>query len=224
MTGMPDPNDLASLRASLIEGLRACRAAEIEIFAALDPAARDAPGPDGGWSAKDHLAHLSAWRQHQATKMAALREGRPEPELPADDIDEINAIFHADRADWTWQWVVGDADATTDALIAEVSAASDEALADPTVVGSIMSDGPEHDLGHLGPIATEGGLERRVLELADLTLALHRPRRLAGSVRRVRPLQPRLLPRARRPAGCGACPAPPGTPRAGGAADAGPDR
>ena len=172
MTGMPDPNDLASLRASLIEGLRACRAAEIEIFAALDPAARDAPGPDGGWSAKDNLAHLSAWRQHQATKMAALREGRPEPELPADDLDETNAIFHADRADWTWHGVVGDADATTDALIAEVSAASDEALADPTVVGSIMSDGPEHDLAHLGPIAAEGGLEDRVLELADLTQAL----------------------------------------------------
>ena len=172
MTGMPDPNDIAPFRASLIEGVRACRAAEIEIFAALDPAARDAPGPDGGWSAKDHLAHLSAWRGRQAAKMAALREGRPEPEMPAEGIDEVNAIFHAERADWTWQWAVGDADATTDALIAEISSASDEALADPTVLGSIMGDGPEHDLGHLGPIAERVGKGSDVRALADRTLAM----------------------------------------------------
>ena len=74
--------DRTALRASLIDGLRACRDTEREVFAALDPVARDAPGADGGWSAKDNLAHLSAWRRRQAAKMAAIREGRPEPELP----------------------------------------------------------------------------------------------------------------------------------------------
>ena len=70
----------STLRSGLIDSLRACRDAERTIFAALDPTVRDAPGPDGGWSPKDHLAHLSAWRNRQATKMAALREGRPEPD------------------------------------------------------------------------------------------------------------------------------------------------
>jgi hypothetical protein len=161
-----------ALRSGLIDSLRSCRDTERTIFAALGPAVRDAPGPDGGWSPKDHLAHLSAWRNRQATKMAALREGRPEPTWPAEGLDETNAIFYAERADWPWAQVEADADATTDALVGEVEAASDAALRDQKVLGPIMGDGPEHDLGHLGPIASSVGLEDRVLALAGMTRAM----------------------------------------------------
>lgn len=164
--------DRSALRSSLVEGLHACRDAEREIFAALDPAVRDAPGPDGGWSPKDNLAHLSAWRRRQAAKMAAIREGRPEPQLPSEDLDTTNAAFHAERADWTWGEVDADSDASAEALIAEVATASDETLSDPKILGPIMGDGPEHDLGHLGPIAATVGLDARVLALAELTRTL----------------------------------------------------
>ena len=170
---MTQPEDARSdLRADLVESLRACRATERDVFGAHDPARRDSPGPDGGWSVKDELAHLSAWRERQADVMAARREGRPQPPLPAADIDETNTIFHAERADWAWDRVEADADATADALIAEISAADDEALTDPKVLGSIMGDGPEHDLAHLARIAATVELEPRVLELADLTRAM----------------------------------------------------
>lgn len=164
--------DRSALRHSLVEGLRACRDAEREIFGALDPAVRDAPGPDGGWSPKDNLAHLSAWRRRQAAKMAALREGRPEPQLPSEDLDTTNAAFHAERADWPWDRVDADADGSADELIAEVEAAGDDALEDHKVVGPIMGDGPEHDIAHLGSIAATVGLEDRVLALAELTRSL----------------------------------------------------
>jgi hypothetical protein len=163
---MTDTTD-ADLRPGLIESLRACRDAERAIFGALDPAIRDAPGPDGGWSAKDNLAHLSAWRQRQATRMAALRQGLPEPTLPSEEIDEVNAVFHAERAGWAWEQVTSDADATVDALVSEIAAASDAALVDQKTLGSIMGDGPEHDLGHLGAIAAGVGLSDRVRDLAD---------------------------------------------------------
>ena len=104
--------------------------------------------------------------------MAALRDGRPEPEETDDGIDEVNAILHANRADWTWGRVEVDADASADALMAEVAAASDEVMGDPRMIGSIMGNGSEHDLGHLGPIAADLGLEDRVLALADLTETL----------------------------------------------------
>ena len=52
------------LRSSLVDGLRACRDAERAIYGELDAADRDRPGDDGGWSAKDILAHLAAWRGH----------------------------------------------------------------------------------------------------------------------------------------------------------------
>ncbi len=162
----------STLRSGLIDSLRACRDAERTIFATLDPTVRDTPGPDGGWSPKDHLAHLSAWRNRQATKMAALREGRPEPAEPADGLDETNAIYHAEREGWTWDVVEADADATADALIDEVRAASDAALLDQKVLGPIMGDGPEHDVGHLAPIAKSVGLEDRVLALAATTRAM----------------------------------------------------
>ena len=167
-----EANAASELRSGLIETLRTCRVIEREVFCALDPADRDVPGPDGGWSAKDNLAHLSAWRQRQATKMAAIRAGGPEPGLPGTTIDETNAIFHAERAGWTWDRVEADADATAEALIAEVAVATDDALTDQTVLGPIMGDGPEHDLGHLGAIAAGVGMSDRVLQLADLTQSM----------------------------------------------------
>jgi hypothetical protein len=164
--------DTTALRAGLIDDLRECRDAERAIFGALDPAVRDARGAGGGWSPKDNLAHLSAWRLRQATKMAALHDGLPEPALPGDDIDATNAVFHAERAGWSWDRVDGDADASLEALVAQISVASDEALVDQKVLGPIMGDGPEHDLAHLAVIAKTVGMSDRVRALADRTQAM----------------------------------------------------
>lgn len=170
---MTEPDDRHSdLRTGLIDDLRASRATEREIFEALDPAERDAPAAEGGWSAKDDLAHLSAWRQRMADVLAALREGGEDPRSPGAEIDEINASLHAERAAWAWDRVVADAESTAEALIAEVSAAGDDTLADPKIVGSIMGNGPEHDLGHLARIAAKVGMGSQVLGLADATLAI----------------------------------------------------
>lgn len=165
-------NAASDLRIDLVQNLKACRATESDVFAALAPHDRDAAPADGGWSAKDELAHLSAWRQRQAEVMAARREGRAKPALPAVDIDETNALFHAERADWSWDQVDTDADATADALIAEIVAADDETLADLEIIASIMGDGPEHDLAHLARIAEVVGLGERVVDLAGLAEAL----------------------------------------------------
>ena len=168
MTDLTDTD----LRSDLIDSIRACRETERAIFAALDPAVRDAPGADGGWSPKDNLAHLSAWRHRQAAKMAALRVDLPEPTLPGEGLDATNAIFHDERARWSWDVVDADADATANELIVEIEAASDAALTEQSVLGPIMGDGPEHDLGHLGPIARSVGMTDRVRALADRTQAM----------------------------------------------------
>jgi hypothetical protein len=165
--------DTTALRASLIDDLRACREAERVIFAALDATTRDAPGPDGGWSPKDNLAHLSAWRERQATKMAALHDGLPEPVLPGgDDLDATNAVFHLERADWSWDRVAEDADASLEAFVAQIAAASDDAIVDQKVLGPIMGDGPEHDMAHLAAIAKTVGMSDTVRALADRTQAM----------------------------------------------------
>jgi hypothetical protein len=164
--------DVEKLRTGLIDGLRASRAAERAIFDALEPAQRDAPGFDGDWSAKDVQAHLSAWRQRQSDRMLAQRGAGDAPAEPDITMDQVNANFHAERADWPWDRVAVDAEATAEALIAEVAAADGTMLADPDVIGPIMGDGAEHDLDHLARVAAVVGMGSRVLDLADTTLAI----------------------------------------------------
>lgn len=171
---MTDPElSTADLRSGLIAGLRAARAVERGILAAYDPAERDTPPAPGEWSPKDVLAHLGAWRRHQAERMAARREGRDEAAFPAGETDEVNAVLHAERADWSWDQVLADATAATELLIVEIEVASDETLAEDRMVGSIMGNGPEHDLGHLPPLAAHVGLDDSVEALAtDVATAI----------------------------------------------------
>jgi hypothetical protein len=168
---MTDSHENILLRTGLIEGLRASRATEIEIFEAFDPTTRDARPGDGGWSPKDHLAHLSAWRQHMADVLAARREDREYPRDPR-TIDEINAGLVAERAEWDWERVDAEAETTAAALIAEVLAADGEMLREQKVLGAVLGDGPEHDLAHLGELGARVGLDSNVLALADMSLAI----------------------------------------------------
>ena len=165
----PDMN-ADGLRAGLIDGILAARAAERDVLAALDPGVRDAAAADGGWSPKDVQAHLTAWKARTGERLRALRVGLSEPiEV---ETDEANAMFHAERSGWTWNRVLDDADATTEELVAEIEAASDETISLPRISGTIMGNGSEHTLTHLAPIAAAVGLESRTLELADAITAI----------------------------------------------------
>ncbi len=157
---------MTDLRSGLIEALRAARAAERDVMAALDPTEREQPAPDGAWSPKDIQAHLSAWKRRQVDRLAASREGRDEPALAATETDDINAIFHAERADWTWAEVEADADTTTADLIAEIEVAPADTLAEGRVAGSIMGNGSEHALAHLPPVAALAGRDAAMVTLA----------------------------------------------------------
>ncbi len=154
------------VRADLVEILRATRAAERDLFDTLTETERNAPAADGGWSPRDIQAHLAAWRQVQSSRLAAWRDGREPVDPPGRETDEVNAEFHAERADWPWDQVVADADATAASLIADVASAGRATLADERVSGSIMGNGPEHTIGHLAPVAERAGVPERIVELA----------------------------------------------------------
>ena len=62
--------------------------------------------------------------------------------------------------------MLADADEASDALIAEIEAASDETITDDRMVGTTLGNGPEHDFAHLPAIAARVGLEDRVAGLA----------------------------------------------------------
>ena len=153
------------IRRALVETLNAARATERTVFGAFDATDRDTPPADGEWSPKDIQAHLGAWRRHMSERLAAIREDRPEAE-DGGETDATNAVIHAERADWPWDRVVSDAEATADDLIAEVEAADDATLAVDRTVGSIMGNGAEHTIIHVGSVADRVGLGSAVAELS----------------------------------------------------------
>jgi len=177
------------LQADLVALLHATRAAERDLFRMLDAGARDAGGTIGEWSAKDVLAHLAAWRAIEArrldaaaTRDDALTAGDPAPNHP---IDESNAELHAHRADWAWEMVQRDADASVEALLAAIGRSTTTALCecDGTAAG-IGSNGANHALGHLSDIALLAGDAQRydafAREVEAILARSHLPPRDSG--------------------------------------------
>jgi hypothetical protein len=109
----------------LVEMLTMTRDAERDVFGALDPGVRDRPLREGDWSPKDHQAHLTAWKTRQADRFEAARTQGQLPEWE-DEEDAINARLQAQRADWSWESLVDEADAASERLVGEVRAADPE--------------------------------------------------------------------------------------------------
>lgn len=138
------------LHDDLVQMLAATRAAELDLFAAVDPAEREAPRRIGEWSAKDVRAHLAAWRGVEARRLA----GEPDGTREGESDDEANARIQANRAGWTWDEVAADAEATFDALVAAIRATPAEALrSSERLVAGIGSNGANHAIAHLADIA-----------------------------------------------------------------------
>ena len=148
------------LQADLSEMLSAMRQAERDLFA-LIPAERREAVRIGEWSVKDVRAHLAAWRAIEARRLeaAAGQPVTPDDDPAADDpVDDSNAVLHARYADWSWDAVGQEADASVDALLAAIDRSSTEMLCecDGTFAG-IGANGVNHAMGHLPEIAQLGG-------------------------------------------------------------------
>jgi Mycothiol maleylpyruvate isomerase N-terminal domain len=95
---MPESIAMPQPRAALLPRIQQERAALEETISQLTAAEMTKPGPNGGWSVKDHLAHLAIWEKG----VAALLEGRPryaamgfeEATYLHTDLDGLNAIIH----------------------------------------------------------------------------------------------------------------------------------
>ncbi|HEX9095667.1 MAG TPA: maleylpyruvate isomerase N-terminal domain-containing protein [Candidatus Dormibacteraeota bacterium] len=91
------------------------------------------PSQPGRWTAKDNLAHLSAWRLTAAAELEAVRSGRPAPASVSEDIDESNARVHEATRDQPAASVLADARSSWTTLAAAVEACSEEDLLKPRI-------------------------------------------------------------------------------------------
>jgi hypothetical protein len=146
------------LRDKLLEVLDECRLRERDELVPLIES--DARSP--GWTYKDHLAHLSAWRDHAADVLRAARGAGPvPPAIGVEQLDTENARIYAASRDRSAADVVQDAFESYVRLAAELDACSDEVLRGP------RPDRPEMETWRVLP----GNLETHVaMHLSQLHL------------------------------------------------------
>jgi len=139
------------LKRKLLEAVAAGRAreAELEAFCVDGPA-----HPDGHWTAKDHLAHLSWWRSRNADLMDAVRTGEEPPPSVVDD--EQNAVIYASRKDTSVADLKSEARASWDRLADAIAACTEDDLARPhpyatgaTLLDTVSGNGQGHLAQHL---------------------------------------------------------------------------
>ena len=116
------------MKEKLLQAIDEGREVESELAALVI----DAPAnPDGSWTAKDHLAHVSWWRRRSADTLNAMRTGSEMPPVLDDDDAVNNAAIYAEIKDRSAADVKAEAEKSWSALRAAVEASSEEDLARP---------------------------------------------------------------------------------------------
>lgn len=107
--------------------------------------------PNGHWNAKDHLAHLTAWRNRGADLLEAVRTGGVPPEKVESD-DGQNAKIYAATRDRSLDEVKREARASWDKLTAVIEACSETDLnkPHPHSPGNSIWENVPGLAGHLG--------------------------------------------------------------------------
>lgn len=174
--------DLSPLQSDLIAMLRAMREAERDLFDAL-LGRGDPPLDDEGWTARDVLGHLAAWRAIEARRL--LGAPLDDDPLPGDPIDASNASLQEARADQTDGALRAEADASVAALVEAIRASSTDALCEcDELAAGIGANGINHAIGHLSDLSRAAGDDARYpafgVEVERILRRNHLPPRDSG--------------------------------------------
>ena len=147
--------------ARVLERIRQSRQALEGLVASLDEATLMRPGP-GGWSVKDHLAHLTAWRR----MVLGFLDGRAAPEglgVSAETYeqgeDAINAALFVSHRERPWPEVRDEFHRVYDSLVERLAQLGEDEWQQPYPItprrpypriDNIEGNTFEHDLEHLG--------------------------------------------------------------------------
>jgi len=124
---------VTSLRESLLAALATSREMESPLLDVCDDSPSAQPAT---WSAKDHLAHISRYREYGAIVLDAVRRGTPPPPDAEADLDERNARLLAENRSLTAIDVRDRAAASYERLVRAVARCPDEILRGPRSAGS----------------------------------------------------------------------------------------
>lgn len=148
-------------KAELLTQVRAAKDAAEATIARVPIGRFGEPGPNGDWSAKDELAHLTFWNEKLLMRLRAATSGiAPDPDAFAgsdDEIDAVNARCLAEHKDQPLDDVLAAFHATHAEAEETIAAHSEEDLFDPArfawahgtplwhwIAGNITEHYPEH--------------------------------------------------------------------------------
>lgn len=110
----------------LLDLLRQARIAQDAFVQALDTTERAATGSPDHWSAKDHVAHMTFWRQRLVLKLQAIQRR----ETPADsgDFEHLNPIIFEQQRQRPWSEVLTESDQAYAELLSLTDQLTDDDL------------------------------------------------------------------------------------------------
>lgn len=104
--------------------------AEQQTFIAqLSATERAAIGAPDAWAAKDHIAHITAWKVDSAQEIAATARGETPPPTPS--ITVVNPRVFAEQQHQSWDAILAGAEQAGAVLRAAVEACNEADLSDP---------------------------------------------------------------------------------------------
>ncbi|GCE19866.1 TPR end-of-group domain-containing protein [Dictyobacter kobayashii] len=92
----------------LLELLRQAQSSQNAFFQALPAAELNNIGEPDYWSAKDHVAHLTFWRQRLVLKLQALLCQEPQPESL--NFEQINPVVFEENRYRSWSEILSESD------------------------------------------------------------------------------------------------------------------
>jgi len=143
------------------------REAELEKLVIDEPA-----DPDGRWTVKDHLAHVSWWRSRNVHTLDALRTGGQLPPPTVDQGEKQNAIIYAQVKDRPAAEVIREARESWAALRRAIADSTEEDLKKPhprepgSEAWELVPGMIGHSGTHLWSCLLDAGDEERALEIA----------------------------------------------------------
>jgi len=110
----------------LLDLLHQAQIGQNTFFQQLPAAELASSGTPDAWSAKDHVAHLTFWRQRLALRVQAILEKQPQP--PFDDFEQLNPVIFEQHRHRCWPDLLSESDAVYAELIALASQLTEEEL------------------------------------------------------------------------------------------------
>src|SRR5581483_2738857 len=110
----------------LLDLLHQAQSDQNAFFHQMPAAELAASGTPDFWSARDHVAHLTFWRQRLSLRLQAILEKQPQP--PFDDFEQLNPVIFEQHRHRRWPDLLSESDAVYARLIELASRLTEEEL------------------------------------------------------------------------------------------------